>query len=69
MLLDTTHVVSDLQLEYDSCLVAKDDSFLGVALSLACGCTNCIYVDDTKSRKLCFMSITNLLLDKVPVSK
>ena len=28
MLLDTTHVVSDLQLEYeyDSCLVAKDDS-------------------------------------------
>ena len=45
MLLDTTHVVSDLQLEYDSCLVAKDDS-LGrlagadrqwVALSLACG--------------------------------
>jgi hypothetical protein len=74
MLLDTTHVVSDLQLEYDSCLVAKDDSLLGadrqwVALLLACSCTNCIYVDDTKSRKLCFMSITNLPLDKVPVSK
>ena len=36
------HAVSDLQPEYDSCLVAKDDSLLGtdplrVALSLACG--------------------------------
>ena len=36
------HVVSDLQLEYDSCLVSKDHSSLSadrlwVALSLACG--------------------------------
>ena len=43
------HVVSDLELEYDSCLVAKDDSLLGtdplrVALSLACGTSYELYL-------------------------